>query len=93
MVLKMPARTSILKVFNVLSNTAKPPAKRVIKYAPVRASNVFPMPIPTEVRMEPAVVKLTRNAPRKIAGLIHDPKKRHAANESPAGAHIAVALR
>ena len=92
MVLKPAAKTSTLKASTVLSNTAKPLAKRRIKYAPLTASSVFPMPIPMDVRAEPAVVKLTRNAPTKTAGATLVPKSRHAANEIPAGAHTAVAL-
>jgi hypothetical protein len=45
-----------------------------------------------DVRTDPAVVTLTRNAPAKIAGQMENPKSRKSATAMPAGAHTGDAL-
>ena len=55
-------------------------------------SNVFPVAIAREDAIEPAVVILTTNAPRKIAGQTQYPSRRNAARLIPVGGHSGVAL-
>jgi len=40
-----------------------------MSHPPITASKVLPVAIPSEVKMSPAVVRLTRKAPMKIAGV------------------------
>src|SRR2546423_6162598 len=50
------------------------------------------MLMPTDVASEPTVVRLTRNAPSRIAGHTSYPSVRNAASVMPVGAHTPVAL-
>jgi hypothetical protein len=45
-----------------------------------------------EVAKDPAVVRFTRNAPKKTPGQIPYPRRRKAARLAPVGIHTAVAL-
>jgi hypothetical protein len=53
---------------------------------------VLPAAIPRDVPTDPAVVRLTRKAPMKIAGQIQEPRSNNAANAIPVGGHTGVAL-
>src|SRR5262245_41585624 len=56
------------KTSDALSNAAVPRANCVTSHAPTVASSVLPSAIPSDVRIEPAVVTLTTNALMKMAG-------------------------
>src|SRR5262249_48899552 len=74
------------------SNARGPFAKRWTREAPASASSVLPTATPSDVATEPWVVRLTRNAPAKIAGQTRGPARRTAASAMPVGGHTGVAL-
>jgi len=53
---------------------------------------MLPTPRPSEVATEPAVVRLTRKAPARIAGHTRRPSTKNAAMAIPVGGQTAVAL-
>src|SRR5262249_22491272 len=67
-VLSKAARSTNVNVSRWWAKTFLPFANWLTRNAPKSPSNVFPVAIPREVAIEPAVVTLTANAPRKIAG-------------------------
>ena len=67
-VLTSAASKANLKMSAGRSKARRPLANRFTRTAPRSPSRVFPVAMPIEVAIEPAVVTLTRNAPRKIAG-------------------------
>ena len=69
-----------------------PPAKRLTSHAPQSASNVFPLAMPSDVKMFPSVVRFTKNAPTKSAGHTRNPRTSNAASAIPAGGHTGDAL-
>lgn len=70
----------------------RPSAKRRTSAAPASASAALPAAIPSEVAMDPAVVTLATNAPRKIAGHHRCPPSTSAASAIPVGGQSGVAL-
>src|ERR1051325_10571241 len=74
-----------LKTLPTLLKASNPLAHRLTSHAPHIASRVLPAAIPSDVAIFPAVAKLTRNAPTKIAGHIRLPNKSNAAKAMPAG--------
>src|SRR5712692_530320 len=91
-VLRIPAYKAKRKMSQLFSNTLGPLAKRITRKEPSRASRVLPVAMPTEVRTEPAVVTLTRNAPIKMAGQKRRPRAINVATAMPVGGHTGVAL-
>lgn len=59
--------------------------------APASASSILPVAMPRIPIRSPAVVKLVRSAPTKIAGESHVPYKTRAPMASPDGAQIGEA--
>src|SRR5712691_3874798 len=55
-------------------------------------SSVLPSAIAAEVEIDPAVVALAMNAPRKIAGHAGSPRNRTTASAKPVGGQIGLAL-
>src|SRR5262249_54019036 len=91
-VLRRAARSTNANVSRWCEKTFLPFANWLTRNAPKSPSNVFPVAMLREVATEPAVVKLTTNAPRKIAGHTPKPSKRKAARLIPVGGHTGVAL-
>src|SRR2546426_5343183 len=91
-VLTRAARPVNLKTSAARSKAALPRANRVTRALPAAASRLFPTAIPSAVAIDPAVVRLTRNAATKMAGHTPGPSRRKAASAIPVGAHTAVAL-
>src|SRR5262245_64326058 len=60
--------------------------------AVISASSVLPPAIRDEVKSEPRVVALARNAPAAIAGQSPLPHKRRLASANPLGSHTGLAL-
>jgi hypothetical protein len=75
-----------------LSKVCMPLANFFTQYTPTIPSKVFPVAIPNEVIRVPEVVMLTKNAPKKIAGITRYPNRSNVAKAIPVGAQIAVAL-
>jgi hypothetical protein len=91
-VAKSAARRANLKTFRIRSNASRPAANRMTREAPAIASRVFPAAMPSEVATDPAVVTLTRKAPRRMAGHARTPRRMRAASAIPVGGQTAVAL-
>jgi hypothetical protein len=91
-VLAMPASPAKRKTPCGCSNARVPVAKRRTRKAPITPSSVLPAAMASDVATVPAVVRLTRNAPRSTPGQIAGPKIRNAASAMPLGGHTAVAL-
>src|SRR5438477_12210033 len=92
MIVLIAAVTANLKTPCGRPQTLLPPAKRLTSNAPAIASRVLPLATATDVKMSPAVVRLTKNAPTKIAGHTRKPNKSNAASAIPAGGHTGDAL-
>ena len=86
------AANANLKTSCERSKTRVPLAKRLTSHAPQSASSVFPAAMATEVPKLPAVVALTRKAPRKMAGHVRYPSTSNAPSAIPAGGHTGDAL-
>src|SRR5579872_3817170 len=84
-VLDTAAKATNLKRVWVCSNAFLPRAYRLTSQAPASASSVFPVAMPIEVRSEPAVVRFTRNAARKMPGQTRHPHNKTATKASPVG--------
>src|SRR5262249_2247210 len=61
-------------------------------HAPRIASSVLPTAMLADITSDPAVVKLTRKDPAKIAGQLEVPNSSRSAMAIPAGAHTGDAL-
>jgi hypothetical protein len=81
-----------MKMSRVRSKAYRPWAKRLTSQVLKSPSSVLPAAMPIEVATDPAVVTLTRNAPRATAGHTRVPNRRKAASAIPLGGHTAVAL-
>src|SRR6202035_634320 len=84
-VVLMSTASANLKTSCGRSNTRAPPANRVTSHAPQIASKVFPLAMPSDVKLFPTVVRFTKNAPTKIAGHTRNPRTSNAASAIPAG--------
>src|SRR5947209_6889614 len=91
-VVLISAASANLKTSCGRSNTRAPLANLLTSHAPHRASSVLPLAIPSDVKIFPAVVRLTRNAPTKIAGQTRYPRTSNAASAIPAGGQTGDAL-
>lgn len=78
----------VLAVSKVLVDTVH----RFSSEAVISPSRVLPLAISEEVKSEPAVVELTRNAPAAIAGQRPFPHRRKLASANPLGGHTGLAL-
>src|SRR6202011_1215392 len=91
-VVLMSAASANLKTSCGRSKTRAPPANLFTSQAPQSASNVLPLAMPREVKIFPAVVRLTTKAPTKIAGQTRNPRTSNAASAMPAGGQTGDAL-
>ena len=87
-----PASPAKAKKLRAPRKTSRPPAQRFTSQTPMTISRVLPLAMPSDEATDPAVVRFTRNAPRKIAGHTVGPYSRAAASAMPVGGHTAVAL-
>lgn len=87
-----PARNAALKTSRGRSKQTEPPAQRRTSQAPATPSSVLPHAMPRDTAGDPAVRRLTRNAPRKTPGQTVGPRTSRAASASPEGGQTAVTL-
>src|SRR4029077_3207260 len=84
-VLRTPAKRAKRRMSQDRSKACFPLAKRKTRTEARTASSVLPVATPAEVSTDPAVVRLTAKAPRKIAGQKRKPRASNAAIARPVG--------
>src|SRR5437660_1684053 len=91
-VLRIPPKNAKRRMSLAQSNARRPLAYRITRKDAMTASKVLPVAMPIEVRIEPAVVRLTRKAPAKMNGQKRRPRATSVAIAIPVGGHTGVAL-
>ncbi len=84
--------TTKRKIVCGLSKHLRPLAKRLTRYTPRTASRVLPAAMARELGTVPAVSRLVRKAPARMAGQYRNPNTSKAENAIPLGAHTVEML-